>query len=206
MFRKNIKKTLFITPLLIVTACETVTDPVVVTEPTKRIEPVKVLTNQVPPQLIINPSKEDIIYVQAALKSLGYSVGFIDGIWGKRTESSLLSFEKANQLASLNGKLSDVNFAALKSKHSPSVDKLIQEQSQPQEKSIFSQLKSKTPNRKSPELIITEKTYNLMVKDNPYSEVLSQLKSGTGLYVLSLQNGFYEVETLSKEYGFIKKD
>jgi len=206
MFRKNIKKTLFITPLLIVTACETVTDPVVVTEPTKRIEPVKVLTNQVPPQLIINPSKEDIIYVQAALKSLGYSVGFIDGIWGKRTESSLLSFEKANQLASLNGKLSDVNFAALKRKHSPSVDKLIQEQSQPQEKSIFSQLKSKTPNRKSPELIITEKTYNLMVKDNPYSEVLSQLKSGTGLYVLSLQNGFYEVETLSKEYGFIKKD
>jgi len=72
--------------------------------------------------------------------------------------------------------------------------------------SIAAKLSSQKPSRSTPELIIIDQDYSLMAKANPYSQVLSQIERGAGLYVLSQQNGWYEVETVSKQYGFIKEN
>ena len=55
----------------------------------------------------------------------------------------------------------------------------------------------------SPQLIVTEADFILFLKPNPYSSQVTNIKAGDGIYILSFQDGWYEVETLDNQHGFI---
>lgn len=57
-------------------------------------------------QAVINSSynKAEIKRVQVALKNRGYKVGNVDGIMGKKTKDSLMTFQ-ANESLEINGEL-----------------------------------------------------------------------------------------------------
>jgi len=198
------QKTFIISALATLAACETTTKPVVQETPTQAPSTKEVITFSSTP--ILNPSKQEVIYAQTALKSLGYSVGGVDGIWGKRSSSAIQSFETNQHLVSANGYLSRLNIKALQESYGAALEsvKLPSRKTQ-KAPTIASKLKSATPNKAAPELIIVEQQYTLMSKANPYSHTLGNIEPGAAIYILSIQNGWYEVETSSKKYGFIQE-
>ena len=187
--------------LLFIAACETVPEPepvVVEQAPAKVIKPVIIRPSANP---IINPTKSDVLFAQSSLKALGYAIGNVDGIWGKRSSAAMIAFEQRQNIQSANGQLSPLNLATLKNSNgslipAPSVKKSVS--------SIASKLSSATPNPQAPELIIVDQSYSILLKANPYSEVVTNIKPGAAIYILSLQAGWYEVETLSNQRGFIQ--
>jgi len=174
---------------------------------------------------IISPKKSDIIFAQTSLKALGYPVGKVDGAWGKRSASAMQLFEKNQNIQSANGKLSNLNLAKLQNTHIPlkaktrSQPKVVKSslQNQPQlldqkevvnneetQSNIANKLSSTAPNRHSPELIIVDQGYSVLVKPNPYSARVTEIEAGTGVYILSHQSDWYEVETLNNQHGYIR--
>ena len=73
-------------------------------------------------------------------------------------------------------------------------------------KNIHQLLKKNVPLKKGPQLIILERNYLMLSKPNPYSSKLLRLTSGTGIYVIARQDGWYKVESLERQKGYVKVD
>lgn len=162
-----------------------------------------------PPRISAVPikmSERDISFAQAALNSLGYKVGEVDGLWGPRSERAIRSFEQDQNLVSANGRLSELNLTTLER------ISRIRRRSLPAPKSgttkgIAAKLDPTIlRQQKVPQLIITEQPYPILLRANPFSEVITTLPPGTGLYILNLQSGWYEVESTDNLRGFIKAE
>ena len=195
---------------LTLSACETVPEPTPEPTPTVQQPIVETVTpTPLSAKAIENPPKELLIQAQAQLKSLGYRVGFVDGIWGKRSVSAIKKFELDHNLISANGQLSELNLDilnALAPANSISYQQPSQ-QLQPKPLSLAKKIDVSKLNSNSPQLIIIEEPYPLLLKANPFSAVIKQLEKGTGIYILSQQGiDWFEVETLDNERGFIKSN
>lgn len=146
----------------------------------------------------------DYKFAQAALDQLGYNVLFIDGIWGPRSETAIQKFEVENQLITANGQLSELNFSRLSEMtnlNSSDFDNTISVKTK---SGIAGKLDPNLILDDSPQLIITDSAYIIQAKPNPYSETVVNLPEGAGLYIINLQQGWYEVETLERERGYIQ--
>jgi len=167
---------------------------------------------------ILSPKNSDIIFAQTSLKALGYPIGKVDGAWGKRSEAAMRLFEKNQNIESANGKLSRLNLITLQNTHEP-IKTTSNTQPQPQSDSLQAQpealngvtgsniankLSSTKLNRNAPELIIDDQGYAVLVKPNPYSETITRIEAGTGVYILSQQSDWFEVETLNNQRGYIR--
>jgi len=181
-------------------ACETVPEP----EPTKEeIAPIVKKTG-VSAEPISQPPVELIKKTQAKLTLLGYKIGAVDGIWGKRSIAAMKSFELNNNLVSADGQLSELNLNLL-DKLAPITQQTSRQAKVEKPATLSSQIDTPKLNSNSPQLIIIEQSYSLLSKANPYSSLVKQLKPGAGFYVLSQpSNNWFEVETLKNERGFIK--
>jgi len=183
--------------ILSLSACETISEPVV--EPTPAPEKViptykRVELSAVP---IKKPSFNTIKQAQARLKSIGYKIGSVDGIWGKRSEAAIKAFETDNT----NGHLSELNLNLL-TKLVPTIQTPSKAK---QPITLSSQLNISKLHSKSAQLIIVEQAYSVLSKANPFSAVIKKLEPGAGIYILSQVNeSWFEVETLENERGFIK--
>lgn len=101
-------------------ACETVTEPepepvvVQVAAPVQVSQPNTVVL-QPSTAPILNPSKSDIIFAQSSLKTLGYPVGKVDGVWGQQSKQAIQEFERYENIPSAKGSLSELNLTIMKS-------------------------------------------------------------------------------------------
>ncbi|MFT5572757.1 MAG: hypothetical protein ACI9FR_001681 [Cryomorphaceae bacterium] len=149
-------------------------------------------------------SERDVRFAQTALNQLGYNLGEIDGFWGSRSETAMRAFEKTRKLASAGGALSELNLYTLSK--ATKVPKSDIESSIRQARSLAAKIDPKVPLSSSPQLIIVEQTYSVLAKANPYSEVLTTLHPGTGIYVIAIQDGWFKIESLSHQKGFIREN
>lgn len=154
---------------------------------------------------IIDPPAPDIQYAQACLKQLGYKIGAVDGIWGPRSAKAIRSFELSNGITSANGHLSELNLITLQQFSNLSRD------SMPEIKPVTrvglaAKIKTSLTNSQAPQLVIIDEPYTLLAKPNPFSATVATLQVGTGIYVLSLQEGWYEVESEDRVHGYIKAE
>ena len=149
---------------------------------------------------LIDLPKQDIVYAQNALNKLGYEVGSADGIWGPRSAKAIRKFEQTNNLDSARGHLSELNLHTLGKR-----TKLTRGSKATSNYHPFSaRVDANAALEGAPQLVIIERTRALLAKPNPYSEVLSKLSSGTGVYVIGLQEGWYEVESEGQIRGYLK--
>lgn len=155
---------------------------------------------------LANATKADIRYAQTTLNTLGFKLGSVDGIWGPRSAQAMREFEKKYGLTTANGLLSELNLYMLEIVSN--TNRLQFSQSNPKRPlgGIRAKLSPNTPLSAGAQLIILDRSYALLAKPNPYSEQLRLLAPGTGVYVISLQEGWYEVESDDKQHGFIKAD
>lgn len=224
-----IRKILRLLPLVILlsmTACETVPEPVVQKAP--KNTQTELLPEAIPIPIvqrpisipILTPKKSDIVFAQNSLKALGYSIGKVDGKWGRRSESAIKLFEKNQDIQSANGKLSTLNLYALQNTHEPlkttrtqlvrasnsTVETPAKITSNKSSSSIANKLSTTVQNPNTPQLIIVDHSYSVLIKPNPYSASITKIEAGSGIYVLSQQNGWYEVETLNNQRGYIQDE
>lgn len=155
---------------------------------------------------IIRPSVNDVRFAQSALKKVGYRIGLVDGIWGKRSSAALISFETRNGIESADGFLSELNLHTLESKSGLSLEQFNKAAVKVAAKNIEQLLNKKIPLKKSPQLIIVERHYQVLSKPNPYSSKLLKLTPGTGVYITAKQDGWYKIESLERQKGYVKVD
>jgi len=193
----------FILLVLFLSACEPLKN-----EPT--IEPVET-TEQAPQKPAFSaeplvPAKpNDVKFAQHALNKLGFKIGIVDGLWGPRSAKGIRLFEEQNNLISADGHLSLLNLHALEQRSGVSradfgrlpLDKPL---------GITAKLDPTSPLKNGPQLIIVDKSYKVLSKPNPYSSVVLNLASGTGIYVISKQDGYFEIESINRRKGFIEAD
>lgn len=141
-------------------------------------------------------------FAQRSLTTLGYQAGAIDGLWGKRSAQAMQQFEQDLGIVSAAGKLTELNLLTLEKQTGTQLDITP---SVATSQNLASKLNPSKLREQTPQLIIIDKKYALMRSANPYSAVLMQLIAGTGVYVLSHQDGWYEIETLSQQRGFISE-
>ncbi len=206
---------LLVTGLLMlgfVTGCTTTTEqPIPEPEVSVSTEPV---LDTAP---LANVSKKDIRFAQIALKQLDFDIGKVDGIWGQRSEKALKNFEEQYQVVSAGGKLSEANLYALSQVTDVSQSDLEPRPAKTSEESkwevdressnIASKLNSQDASLdEAPELILLDKPYPMMEKPNPFSQMVAVLQPGAGVYVISSDSGgWYEIESLDKQRGFIRE-
>ena len=163
-----------------------------------------------PPKVIVLPSsapiaraaKSDILFAQAALNELDYAVGEVDGIWGPRSARAIRNFEKMHRLHSANGRLSKLNLYMLEKSSKLKRGNIISKTDT--RKGIRAKLDSSVPLGNGPQLVIIDQPYSVLAKPNPFSEQLIELPVGTGVYIIRLQEGWYEVESENRLHGYIK--
>jgi len=184
------------------TACESFAPKKVVEEPPAPApKPAVVYLPSAEP--IVNASDEDIRFAQTVLNQLGYKIGEVDGIWGPRSAREIRNFERINGLTTANGLLSELNLTMLErignAKRGSTANKSITRSG-----SIGSKLNPRVPLEGTPQLVILDQQQELLAKPNPFSEILTTLANGTGIYVIRLQEGWYEVESEDRIRGYIK--
>ena len=156
------------------------------------------------PIVIERPSAKEIRFAQTALSSLGYKLGAIDGMWGPRSARAMQKFEADNGLASVNGRLSDLNLNQLK-KFSDVIQNPIKDVASAKKvHNISSKIDGDVPLASAPQLVFVDRAYSLLSKPNPFSEPLTIIRANTGIYIIDVQDGWYEVETGNQQRGFIK--
>jgi hypothetical protein len=153
-------------------------------------------------------AKSDIMYAQRTLNKLGYNAGIVDGIWGPQSARAIRNFEKKYQLDTANGLLSELNLFMLEkfSNTSREQQASVNEPSVPRGNGISAKLDRSTPLSNAPQLVILDRSYPMLAKPNPFSEKIATLDAGSGIYVISLQEGWYEVESEQQIKGFVKAD
>lgn len=158
------------------------------------------------PMAIILPARRQIRFAQIALKSLGYKLGAIDSIWGPRSVRAMQKFERDNSLNSANGHLSDLNLSQLEALSGISQNKI--RPAPPKKKkvtSIASKIDSSIPLANAPQLVFVDRAYSLLSKPNPFSEPINIIRAGTGIYIIDIQDGWYQVQAADQQRGFIKE-
>lgn len=195
-----LRSTLLLCMFLIISGCEGFGSPKKpVPEPTPPPPKVEVLPSPAP---IERATKSDIHYAQSALNHLGYTVGQVDGIWGPRSAQAVRNFEQMHRLHSADGHLSRLNLYMLektsKLEHGHIVAKPVSR------KGIRAKLDSSIPLSSGPQLVIIDRVYAILAKPNPFSQLLIELPVGTGVYIIRLQEGWYEVESEDRIHGYIK--
>ena len=172
-------------------------------------EPAVLVTPQIQPALsplpLDNLTDSNYRFAQAVLQELGYNIVYIDGIWGPKSAAAIRQFEIDNQLVTANGRLSELNFTQLSESSDLKQQDFVVSKPLNQKTGIASKLDTQIPLSYSPQLIITDLVYLILIKPNPYSETVTKLPAGAGLYIISLQEGWYEVETLERQRGYIKE-
>ncbi len=193
----------YFTSLLVslwLTACTPVQEPAP-PEPTPQSAPqvIKILSAKP----IKNASKKQILFAQSALNKLGYRVGPVDGIWGPWSAREIRNFETQQKIETANGFLSELNLDRLAKESGLDTEAFASISTQ--KKDIASKLDGKLADT-GPQLVIVEKDRNVFIEANPYSEKIQTLKSGTGIYVISEKEGWYEVELINRKKGYIQSN
>jgi len=150
-----------------------------------------------------NVSVKDIRFAQAALTQLGFKLGRVDGIWGARSSQAMIKFEELNSLESAGGAISELNLHTL-SKTTKVKRSIVEGGVEPA--SSTNKLDASLSLDDGPQLVIVDKPYAMRSKANPYSELLGILQPGTGVYVVSKQGDWYQVESLEHVKGFIQEN
>ncbi|MFT5137019.1 MAG: peptidoglycan hydrolase-like protein with peptidoglycan-binding domain [Arenicella sp.] len=152
---------------------------------------------------LVDLSIGDIAYAQNALIKLGYKLGLADGIWGPRSAQAIRQFEASYNLTSAGGHLSELNLRGLEK-----VTKLPRDGKASQITlrgyPLSARVDAAQLREGAPQLVIIERARSLLAKPNPYSEVISELVRGTGIYVISLTEGWYAVELEGRIRGYLK--
>lgn len=199
-------KARYIFALLILTflsACVPVAQEPIVTETPKIIKPAPAPLYSAEP---IVPSKAiDVRFAQEALSKIGYKIGPIDGLWGPRTATAIRDFESKQKILSAEGHLSELNLNELEVVSGLS-RKDTKQLAVSAPAGINSKLDPKIPLSAGPQLIIVDHEYEVLSKPNPYSSALFVLAPGTGIYVISKQGSYLEVESINRKRGYIKAD
>lgn len=185
--------------LLITLGCQTVPP-----EPVEQAPPPVPEKPRLPSAEPITATNSDAVFAQTALKSLGYKVGYVDGIWGPRSAAAMRKFEQDNQLASAAGRLSELNLYSLE--QVTRYQRTSFTALKPNQRGIKAKLNKAVPLSAGAQLIIIEKPYPILARPNPYSEVVATVPAGTGIYVISLQEGWYKVESTERHSGYIRAD
>jgi len=189
--------------VLILSACEPVKKepPIEPLEPVSQ-EPEKPVFSAEP---IIPAKPDDIKFAQHALNELGFKVGMVDGLWGPRSANGIRQFETQHDLITANGHLSLLNLHFLEQYSGVS---RVNFGKTPLEEplGVTAKLDPTTPLREGPQLIIVDKSYQVLSKPNPYSSVVLKLAPGTGIYVIAKQDGYFEIESINRRKGFIEAD
>lgn len=156
-------------------------------------------------EAIIPGKPDDIKFAQHALNELGFKVGLVDGLWGPRSAKGIRRFEAQHDLITANGHLSLLNLHFLEQYSGVSRSNFGKA---PLEKplGVTAKLDPTTPLREGPQLIIVDKSYQVLSKPNPYSSVVLRLAPGTGIYVIAKQDGYFEIESINRRKGFIEAD
>jgi len=201
-FSLNHLITLFV--ILFLSACVTVEQEPVVVEPPIAPEPVIVPTHSSEP--IVPANIKDVRFAQQALTKIGYKIGPVDGLWGPRSAGAIRAFESKLELSSANGHLSELNLHELEVASGISRDDFGKLPINKPTLGINAKLDKKTPLSEGPQLIIVDHEYKVLSKPNPYSSELLTLATGTGIYVISKQDGYFEVESINRKRGYIKAD
>ncbi len=197
-----IRSLMICSAILSLSACQPEKAPTIeAPPPVKKPVPAPVQYSSAP---IKRAPTEMIRYAQTALKGLGYSIGQVDGLWGPRSAKAIRAFEAEQKIRSANGHLSELNLNRLEKAFGKTTDNFEKLPEKPQ--GISAKLDKSTPLAKSPQLIIVEREYKVFAKPNPYSATLANLAPGTGIYVVSLQEGWYEIESINRLKGYIVAD
>ena len=170
-----------------------------VPEPAPPPPKVEVLPSPAP---IARATKSDIHFAQSALNDLGYAVGEVDGIWGPRSARAIRNFEKMHRLHSADGHLSSLNLYMLEKTSKLERGSMVAKPAS--RKGIRAKLDSSIPLSNGPQLVIIDRAYSILAKPNPFSQLLIELPVGTGVYIIRLQEGWYEVESEDRVHGYIK--
>lgn len=150
--------------------------------------------------------KDKIFEAQQRLSLLGYGVGPVDGIWGPRSAKAIRNFELDNGLSTANGFLSELNLHMLDTLTHSKRQRSRRASKAESGQGISAKLDKSVGLNQGPQLVFTDREYDLLLKPNPYSERLVRLTKGVGIYVLSLQEGWFEVESENQQKGYIKAD
>jgi peptidoglycan hydrolase-like protein with peptidoglycan-binding domain len=189
--------------IVFLSACMPVKEELVVAEQPKVIEAEK--APQYDPSPIIPASTLDVRFAQEALNTIGFKVGAVDGFWGPKSASAIRAFELQNELISANGHLSELNLHTLEIASGLS----RQDYGKLPIKAplgILAKLDRRVPLSAGPQLIIVDHEYKVLSKPNPYSSELLRLAPGTGIYVISKQDGYFEVESINRKRGYVRVD
>lgn len=183
-------------------ACAPLAQPPVEVETIKTPEPT---VPEYSAEAIVPAKTIDVRFAQEALSKLGYRIGTVDGLWGPRSATAIREFEAKMSLTSANGHLSELNLHELEIAsgltregygtlhiNSPT--------------GINAKLNRTIALADGPQLIIVDHEYKVLSKPNPYSSVLLTLAPGTGIYVISKQDGYFEIESINRKRGYIKID
>lgn len=198
--------------LLGVTACIPEKKEPVIEKPSPAPTSVKALKYS--SEKLTNLPKKDVRFAQAALLELGFKIGPIDGFWGPRSARAIRQFELQNDITSANGHLSELNLIWLERmtllsranfEYKPQ-NKSVKAIKTAKKTGISSQLAETKPLSQGPQLIIVNREYTVLTKPNPYSSTLTRIEPGTGIYILSKQDGWYEVESIDRKRGFLPVD
>lgn len=196
----------FLSLLLLVAACATKQqEPLLEPAPEPARPPIETALSPLP---IAEVSELDIRYVQAALNQLGFNAGPIDGVWGPLSTRAIRLFESAYQLASADGYISELNLSKLTEISTIKREAIVAPTPAPVTQLQTYGLQSKLTDRPLsdiPQLIVTDEDYTILSKPNPFSQIVEQLPAGTGIYIIDLTDGWYQIETLDRKIGYIQK-
>lgn len=178
---------------------------------TPRPAPTSVKALKYSAEKIVNAPKKDVRFAQTALRQLGFKIGAIDGLWGPRSARAIRQFELQNDISSADGHLSELNLIWLErmtllSRTGFESKRNIQKANGANKTGIRAQLKEASPLTQGPQLIIVDREYTILTKPNPYSSTLTRIEPGTGIYVINIQDGWYEVESIDRKRGFLPID
>ncbi len=159
-------------------------------------------------QAIAKASRQQVTFAQQALTKLGYKPGEIDGLWGPRTSDAVKAFSADMGINDAGGFLSELIIHHLSSDSNIDPDTVVAAKHKPKRKrvqpnSIAAKLNGSLSNT-GPQLVIVEKNYQVHSEPNPYSETVTQLDAGSGIYVINRNAGWYKVESINRQQGYIQ--
>lgn len=181
------------------TACTPVQEPAP-PEPAPQPAPVVRVLSVEPIQ---DATKQQMLFAQSALDKLGYNVGPVDGIWGPWSAREIRKFEATHGIESANGFLSESNLDKLSQESGLNIAAFVPTNAI--KKDIASKLKGELVDT-GPQLIIVERDHDVFIEANPYSERVQTLSAGTGIYVISEKEGWYEVELINRKKGYLQSN
>jgi len=188
------------------TACVQFQQAPTIIEPPKEPEPIVVPVSPYSNEPIVRAKTTDIRFAQQALTDIGYKIGPVDGLWGPWSAKGIRRFEADKELPSADGHLSERNLHELEVASGLSRETFNKNIALAATSGIKHKLSKKEPLSAGPQLIIVDQDYTVLSKPNPYSSELLKLAAGAGIYVISKQGGYFEIEYINRKRGYILAD